>query len=122
MIRTDKNDKCNNYITYYEDNKNNNVDFWLKIDNYEQRIKHIDIILKSNLWYYLGIINYNFNDEQKDIFDDKGNNIGYLIRNCDIIRSNYLYNMKNSKLINDPKYPIFKETNSLNIELIPKLN
>ena len=99
MIRTDKNDKCNNYITYYENNKNNNVDFWLKIDNYEQRIKHIDIILKSNLWYYLGIINYNFNDEQKDIFDDKGNNIGYLIRNCDIIRSNYLYNMKNSKLI-----------------------
>ena len=122
LIRRDRKNINDNYITYYENNKNNNIDFWLQIQNDKQRKKHINIIVKYSLWYYLGIINYNFNDEQKDIFDEEGNNIGYFIRNCDINRSQILNNMKISNLINDPKYPIFREENSLNIELIPKLN
>ena len=37
----------------------------------EERKNHLNWILNNNLFFYLGIINFNYNDIRKDIFDDK---------------------------------------------------
>ena len=49
LIIEDKNDENDNYITFYEQNKINNIDFWLEITNKKERKKHINFILKYNL-------------------------------------------------------------------------
>ena len=65
MIRLDRYVPKDNYITFYEDNTNNNIDFWLMIEDKQQRIKHLNIILNNNLWYYLGLINFDYQDKKK---------------------------------------------------------
>ena len=52
MIRKDGNNDCNHYITYYEEDKNNNVDFYTKINDIEQIKIHLNLILNHNLWFY----------------------------------------------------------------------
>ena len=120
MICRDKN-KRDIYITAYEENKANNIDFWLMINDEQQRNYHLNLILNNNLWYYLGIINLNCYDEKKDIFDDKGNNIGFFLINCDTNRINDLDLMTNKNLINNNQYQQSKDTKIINIELIPKI-
>ena len=62
MIRRDRKNENKIYITFYEQNKNKNIDYWIEIKDKKQRKKHINLILKYSLWYYLGIINYHSND------------------------------------------------------------
>ena len=113
------------YITFYEENKKNNIDFWLSIENEKERKKHLNLILSSNLFVYLELINFNYNDDKKEIFDDEGNKVGFFIRNCEINRSKYLLEIKSKYLgnnFNEYKNLKLQEKNMVNIELIPKVN
>ena len=90
-----KNIKSDNEIclTFYDENKPNNIDFFLELDK-EKLKKHINLILNNNLFFYLGLINFHHNDNSKEIFDNKGNNIGIFICNCESNRSQFLEGMK----------------------------
>ena len=57
MIRKDRKNELKNYITFYEENTNNNIDFFLIIEDKNQIKKHLNLILNNNLWFYLGLIN-----------------------------------------------------------------
>ena len=109
------------YITYYEDNKSIKLDFWLLFEDEKQKKLHLNLILTYNLWHYLGIINFNYNDEKKDIFDCKGKKIGFFFVNCDEKRSKFLDSLKKVKLINSTQYQQVKKSTIINIELIPKI-
>ena len=123
MIIRDKKHPTDIYITYYEENKNNNIDFWLMIKDEKQRIKHLNIILNNNLWYYLELINFNFLDcNKKDIYDDNGKSIGHFIINCDSALSQFLNSMAFSYINqNLQQYQILKKNNKIIIEQIPKI-
>ena len=120
MICGDARNKRDIYITYYEENKNNKLDFWLFFEDEEQKKLHLNLILTYNLWHYLGIINFNYNDEKKDIFDDKGKKVGFLVNNCEQKRSLYLDKLKKENLVNSTQYQQVKRSTIINIELIPK--
>ena len=122
IIRKNRTGNSYNYITFYEENKSNNIDFWLMIKDKKQRESHLNFILNNNLWYYLGFINFNYHDEQKEIYDENGNKIGLFYRNCDSERSKFLDDMKNNNLNNNHHYQQIKATIFVNIELIPKVN
>ena len=124
MIRKDGNNDFWHYITYYEEDKKNKVNFYLKINDIEQIKIHLNLILNHNLWFYLELINFNYQDQRKDIYDEKGKEIGYFVNNCEIERAEFLYDKKN-KYINQnyQEYQKFKlkSNNKINIEKIPKL-
>ena len=122
IIRRDKNNPTINYITFFEEKKENKIDFYLDIDDKEEMEKHINLILNNNLWFYLGLINFNHKDEEKEIFDDKGNKIGIIICNCEPERSKLLESMKIKNIINDSNYQQSKDKKLINIEKIPKIN
>ena len=118
IIIMDYKRKCN-YITFYEENKENQIDFWLNIENKIQWKTHLNLILNNNLLFYMGIINFKYNDEKKDIFDEKGKNIGFIIINCDSNRSIFLDSLKKRNLSNI-QYQQLKNKQIINIELISK--
>ena len=115
--------KTQNYITVYEGNKDNNIDFFLIIKDENQKKKHLNLILNNNIWFYLGLINFYYTDEVKVIFNDIGKDIGYFINNCDEKRSKDLYMKKNEYIKNHfNDYLQFIQENNANIERIPKAN
>ena len=123
IIRRDSGDEYTNYITFYEENKDNNIDFFLIINNKEQNKKHLNLILNNNLWFYLELINFYYTDVEKEIFDDKGKKIGYFICNCELDRSKFLYNKKKEYInIHYKEFNQFMQNNNANIEMIPKAN
>ena len=72
------------FITLYNDKKrkfNNNIDYFLKIDNKEELKKNLNYILKNNIWNYFKEINYFYKDEYKRIINSEGKKIGYLVLN-----------------------------------------
>jgi len=79
----------NMYIIIYEENKgnvNNNIDFILMIENYNEMKKILNFILENNIWNYLKIINLSVEEDEKEIKNDKGEKIGYIVRNGEIKR------------------------------------
>ena len=79
----------NMYIIIYEENKgniNNNIDFILMIENYNEMKKILNFILENNIWNYLKIINLSVEEDEKEIRNDKGEKIGYIVRNGEIKR------------------------------------
>ena len=79
----------NLYIVIYEENKgniNNNIDFILMIDDDNEMEKVLDFILKNNIWNYLKMINLSIEEDEKEIKNDKGKKIGYIVRNGEIKR------------------------------------
>ena len=122
MICRDPSGPEDNYITYYEENKGNNIDFWLSMEDEKERKKHLNIILNFNLWYYLGLINFDFKDIKKDIYNDKGKKIGHFFINCDSKRSEF-FNQMTISYINQnlQNYQTFKANNKINIEHISKI-
>ena len=70
------------YIIIYDENKgniNNNIDFILMIDDYNEIKKNLNFILKNNIWIYLRNINFSIEEDDKEIIDDKDKKIGYII-------------------------------------------
>ena len=119
MIRQDSHNGRNIYISYYKENQTNKIDFWLcfEEEDEEQKKLHLNLILTYNLWHYLELINFNYNDGKKDIYNEKGKKIGFLVNNCEEKRSIYLDSLKKEKLKNSSFQQI---TKIINIELIPK--
>ena len=79
----------NMYIIIYEENKgnvNNNIDFILMIENYNEMKKILNFILENNIWNYLKIINLSVEEDEKEIRNDKGEKIGYIVRSGEIKR------------------------------------
>jgi hypothetical protein len=87
------------------------------IEDEKEREYHLNLILNNNIWNYLGFINFNPDDERKEIY-----NIGLFFRNCDSERSKYLDKMKKYNLNKDRLYHQIKKKTIVNIELIPKVN
>ena len=72
------------YITLYNEKKekfNNNIDYFLRIDDRGELYKHLNSILKNNIWNYFKEINYSYKDEYKKIKNFEGKTIGYLVLN-----------------------------------------
>ena len=59
------------YIVLYKGNKNNNIDYIIKIKDKKGREEARNYILKNNIWNYLKKIEYKEEDEYKEIYDDK---------------------------------------------------
>ena len=84
--------------------------------------KHINLILNNNLLFYLGLINFHHNNKSKEIYDNKGNNIGIFICICESNRSEFLEGMKNSYINNNCQFQQIREQKLINIEMIPKID
>ena len=69
------------HIIIYKENKNNNIDYIIKIKDQKRREEARDYILKNNIWNYIKKIGYKEEDEYKEITDDKNNIIGNIVRN-----------------------------------------
>ena len=85
------------YIIIYEKNKvdhNNNIDYILIIDDYNERIEAQNFILKYNIWNYFKKIKFSKNDDYKVIINKQNNNIGLIIRNGGINRQLKLKQMQ----------------------------
>ena len=84
------------YITLYNEKKskyNNNIDYFLKIDDRKELDKNINYILKNNIWDYFKAINYSYKDEYKIILNSERKKIGYLVlNNEDIKQIEEIYN------------------------------
>ena len=72
------------YITLYNEKNekfNNNIDYFLRIDDREELDNNLNYILKNNIWNYFKEINYSYKDEYKRIINSEGKKIGYLVLN-----------------------------------------
>ena len=112
LIRKDKHSN-DVYITFYNENGYNNIDFVLNIENPKIMEKHMDFMLKNNLCSYLNFINFYYKDESMEIFDEQNKKIGYFLRNCDINRSYYLTQINQNEQKNNNN--IFNNINNDNI-------
>jgi len=111
IIRRDKSNKLEHYITLlYDENNDNNVDYVLSFKIKENMKEHLDLILKNNFFYYAQLINYS-NEPEKEIKDFKKDILlGYIYRNCDEKRGKFLLNMKDDKT----NYPLEIKNNITN--------
>ena len=129
LIIRDRYDESSPYsciILYNEKNNkfNNNVDYFLKIDDRKEMNEHLNYILNNNIWNYFIKINYRYKDEYKIIINTKGKTIGYLILNNENImqfshienRYNNYFNKNIDKRIEKKKSSRI-EYRSLNISL-----
>ena len=72
IIKRDFNGKAPySHIILYKENKNNNIDYIIKIEEKKRREEDRNYILKNNIWNYLKKIDYKEEDEYKEIYDDK---------------------------------------------------
>ena len=71
------------YITLYkelEEEEGNYTDFFLFIKNEQKREAAVNFIVQNNIWEYFKKINYNYKNEYKKIIDEKGQEVGYIVR------------------------------------------
>ena len=90
----------NIYIIIYEENKgnmNNNIDFILMINDYDEMKKALNLIL-NNIWIYLKQINFSIEEDEKEIINDKGKKIGNIFRNGEIKRKEEIKEIQKMKL------------------------
>ena len=93
----------NMYIIIYEENKgnvNNNIDFILMIDDYNEMKKSLSSIIENNIWIYLKNIGLSIEDDEKEIKNDKGEKIGYIYRNGEIKRKEEIKAIQKMKSVN----------------------
>ena len=69
------------YIILYKENKNNNIDYILQIEDKKEREEARDYILKNTIWNYLKKIEFKEDDEYKEIYNNNKIIIGYIVRN-----------------------------------------
>ena len=75
------------YIVLYSEineNKGNEINFFLFIEDKNERDNADNYILKNNLWNYFKKINYDYKEEHIKIKNEKGEEIGYIVRCCPI--------------------------------------
>ena len=117
IIMRDKHEENteNMYIIIYEENKgniNNNIDFILKIYDYNNFKKICNFILQNNLWIFFKKIDFSEKEDEKEIRNDNGVKIGYICRNGELER------IKEIKLMQQMK----SFDNTATKKIIPKIN
>ena len=87
-----------NFIIVFEENKNNNFDYILMLKYKEARDKARELILRYNIWNFLKKIKFTEKDEYKEIFDEKNNNLGFIVRNGSLKRIEQLKQFEKEKI------------------------
>jgi hypothetical protein len=119
LIIRDRNNENSSFacITLYnEKNKkfNNNVDYLLIIDDIKEMNKHLNFILKNNIWNYFKIIKYQYKDEYKIILNTEGKTIGYLILNNENIMQFEPIENRNNNFLNKNNVNMNKFNKNIN--------
>ena len=127
IIRKDIRSDDNYYITLYDENKKNNVDFILyySIDDKNEIQKNLKLIFNNDFLHYIEINNFSYEEESNIIFNDRKEKIGYLLRNCDKDRCQYIFRMKNKSNLNNNNLNLCNSinlNNSLNNNMINNMN
>ena len=94
------------YIILYNEiheNKGNEINFILYINDITRLDSVVQYILSNDIWAYFTLINYDFKDEYKKIFDEDKKIIGYIIRNSNINIINSFVSKMNKKNEKEPK-------------------
>ena len=90
------------YITLYNEKKgkfNNNIDYFLEINDRKELNKNLNYILKSNIWNYFKALNYSYRDEYAKIINSQRIKIGYLVLNNSYIKQiEEIYNYMQEKI------------------------
>ena len=84
-----KDEKPFRYIILYHDindNIGNEIDFFLYIKDKKERHAADNFILQNDLWAYFKKIKYSYKEEHRKIYNDKNQEIGYVVRCSDIFR------------------------------------
>ena len=114
LIMKDYHDKYDNnpfrYIILYneiQEEKGNEIDFFLYIKNKEERRATDDYILQNNLWNYFKKIKYDYRDEYKKIYNDYNTEIGYVVRCSSVNEIEYylvkINSIKQNSFLNNPQ-------------------
>ena len=107
---TDGNEPFRYIILYHDinDNIGNEIDFFLYIKDKKERQAADIFILQNDLWAYFKKIKYSYKEEYIKIYNDKNQEIGYVVRCSDIFRiETYI-----------AKYESLKQTNPKDINNI----
>ena len=59
--------------------------------------KNLNSILENNIWSYLKNINFSIEEDENEIINDKGEKIGYIIRNGEIKRKEEIKEIQKMK-------------------------
>ena len=127
IIRKDRKEDINYYITLYDENKKNNVDFILyySIDDNNEIQKNLKLIFNNDFLHYIEINNFSYEEESNIILNDRKEKIGYFLRNCDKDRCQYIFRMKNKSNLNNNNLNLSNSINlskSLNNNMINNMN
>ena len=98
------------YIILYneiKENKGNQFDFFLYVEDNTNRNHAVNYILQHNLLEYFKKIQYNYREEHKKIIDENNKEIGYIVRiNEATSFENYLMKLQMKKQQNFQNIPI----------------
>ena len=127
IIIKDRKEDINYYITLYDENKKNNVDFILyySIDDNNEIQKNLKLIFNNDFLHYIEINNFSYEEESNIILNDRKEKIGYFLRNCDKDRCQYIFRMKNKSNLNNNNLNLSNSinlNNSLNNNMINNMN
>jgi hypothetical protein len=127
IIIKDRKEDINYYITLYDENKKNNVDFILyySIDDNNEIQKNLKLIFNNDFLHYIEINNFSYEEESNIILNDRKEKIGYFLRNCDKDRCQYIFQMKNKSNLNNNNLNLCNSinlNNSLNNNMINNMN
>ena len=89
------------YITLYNEKKkkfNNNIDYFLIINDKKEFENNLNYILKYNIWNYFEKINYSYNHEYATFKNSKRKAIGYIVLNSNIKQIEEIYNYMNENI------------------------
>jgi len=112
----DEGNTTNMYLTIYDENKgniNNNIDFILKVYDYNDFNKVCNFIIKNNVWIFLKNINFPEEEDINDIINENGKKIGYIIRNGEMKRKDEIKSIQRMKLQDITVQNIFPKFNSI---------
>lgn len=123
IIIKDRKRDDNYYITLYNENEKNNVDFILYyiIEDNNEIQKNLYLILNNDFLHYIEINKFSHEEESNIILNDKKEKIGYLLRNCDKNRCQYIFQIKNKSNLNNNNLNLSNRinlSNSLNNNMI----
>ena len=90
------------YIILYDEKKkkfNNNIDYFLIINDKKEFENNLNYILKYNIWNYFEKINYSYNHEYATFKNSKRKAIGYIVLNSSNIKQiEEIYNYMNENI------------------------
>ena len=113
------------YINLYFEIKEemaNEIDFFIYIKDKKERQDAEEHILKNNLWNYFKKIRFNYKDEYKKIYNEKKQEIGYLVRCSEIIKiESYIQKVNSLKGLSSKNFQ-FSQCLMFDQKIVSQLN